>query len=98
MLAQRFGGRRLEEGTDVSFVHEVGTDETGEGEWAGHGVLGGLSQSQDQESDEGDGDLSANGVLGGSEEAGDLEGLLDPAKEQLDGPSQFVEIGDFLSR
>src|SRR6185295_4766313 len=97
MLAQRFGGGRSEEGADVSFVHEVGTDEPGEGEWAGHGVLGGLGQSQDQEGDEGDGDLNANGILGGSEEAGDLEGLLDPAEEQLDRPSQFVEIGDLLS-
>src|SRR6266478_874279 len=24
----------LKEGADISFVHEVGTDETGEGEWA----------------------------------------------------------------
>ena len=97
MLAWRAGPLWLEEGADVSFVHEVGTDETGEGEWAGHGILGGLGQSQDQEGDEGDGDLSTNGILGGSEEAGDLEGLLDPAKEQLDCPSQFVEIGDLLS-
>src|SRR5207245_3570189 len=44
------------------------------------------------------GDLDAHGVLAGAEKAADLEGLLDPAKDQLDRPSARVEIGNLLGR
>src|SRR5713226_3601020 len=97
MLVCRGSSFWLKQGSDISLMHEVDADEAGEGERAGYGLLGGLGQSQDQEGDEGDGDLNTNGILGSSEEACDLEGLLDPAKEQLDCPALFVEVGDFLS-
>ena len=58
--------------------------------------LRGLSEAEQQESDEGDGDLDTHRVLGGAEEAGDFEGLLDPAEEQLDGPAALIEVGDLL--
>src|SRR5204863_5107273 len=65
---------------------------------AGDGRLPRLSQPQQQKRNQRDGDLDAHGVFAGAEKAADLEGLLDPAKEQLDRPAAFVEIGDFLSR
>src|SRR6476661_9052292 len=55
-----------------------------------------MGDAQQQISDQGDDDLNAHGVLGGTEEAGDPEGLLDPAEEQLDGPAALVEPGDVL--
>src|SRR5437016_2540434 len=77
-------------------MHEVGADEPGEGERAFDDVLSRLSQSQQQEGDQRDGDLDADGVLGGAEEARDLEGLLDPAEEQLDGPAALVEVSNLF--
>ncbi len=67
-------------------MHEGGADEASEGERAGDRRLGGLSQAEQQEGDEGGRDLDADGILGGAEKAGDLEGLLNPAKEQLNLP------------
>src|SRR6266853_5330088 len=91
-------GFGFQEAVETSAVYQIGADKTGEGEWAGDGFLCGLSQLQQQEGDQGDGDLDADGVFAGAEEAGDFEGLLDPAKEQLDRPAPFVEIGDLLRR
>ena len=81
---------------DASAVHEVGADQSGEGERAVDGSLSGLGQAQQQEGDEGDGDLDAHGVLTGAEEVADLQGLLDPAEEQLDSPAPPVERGDLV--
>ena len=55
-----------------------------------------MGQAQQQKGDECDRNLDADGVLGGADEAGDLEGLLDPAKEQFDGPAPTIKISDFL--
>src|SRR6266404_2583283 len=91
------GGRRsLEKFSDRAPMHQVCSDEPGEGERAGHDSIGVVSQPQQQEGDERDRDLNANGVFGGSEEVADLQGLFDPSKEQLDGPSTLVQVGDFL--
>src|SRR5215208_7283622 len=72
------GWRGIEEGIERSSVHEVGSDEAGEGEWAFDSFGGGVSEAQQQEGDEGDGDLDAHGIFGSPEEVADLEGLLDP--------------------
>jgi hypothetical protein len=88
---------RLEQAVEAAAVHEVGTNQSGEGQGTRDGFLGGLSEAKQQEGYEGgDGDLDSHGILGGSEETGDLENLLDPAEEQLDGPAAFVEVGDLL--
>ena len=58
--------------------------------------VGVMRQAQQQKGDQRNRDLNANGVLGGSEEVADFQGLFDPSKEQLDGPSALVQIGDFL--
>jgi hypothetical protein len=42
--------------------------------------------------------LKAHGILAGAQETGDLEGLLDPAEEQLDRPAPAIEVSDLLSR
>ena len=42
--------------------------------------------------------MDAHRILAGAAETGDLEGLPDPAEEQLDRPAPPVEIGDFLGR
>ena len=77
-------------------MHKIGAHEPGEGERALDAVLGRLGEAQEQKGDEGNSDLDVHGILGGAEEAGDLEGLLDPAEEQLDGPAALVELGDLL--
>ena len=59
-------------------------------------ALPGLGETQQQKGDQRDGDLDAHSVLRGAEKAADLEGLLDPAEEQLDRPAALVEIGDLL--
>src|SRR2546430_811735 len=62
------GGRRnLEKFSDRAPMHQVCSDEPGEGERAGHDSIGVVSQPQQQEGDERDRDLNANGVFGGSE-------------------------------
>jgi hypothetical protein len=87
----------IEQAVETSAVHEVDAHQPGEGERALDQALSRLCQTQQQKGDQRDGDLDADGVLGGAEEAGDLQGLLDPAEEQLDGPTAAIEIGDFLS-
>src|SRR5260370_32833921 len=77
-------------------LHHVGSDEAGEGEWACDDFIGVVSQTQQQKGGQRDRDLNANGVFGSSQEVADLQGLLDPSKEQLDGPSTLVQVGDVL--
>ena len=84
----------FDESVDTSPVHEVGADESGEGERCFDGGLCGLCDAEEQEGDKSDGNLDAQGVLAGAEKVPDPEGLLDPSEEQLDGPSSFVELGD----
>src|SRR6202158_4230166 len=86
----------MEQVIDGAAVHEVGADQSGENDRTLNALLGGLSQAQQQEGDECDCNPDAYSILGGADEASDLEGLLDPAEEQLDGPTSAVEIGDLL--
>ena len=81
---------------DRPAVHEVGADQSGEDGRTLNVFLSGLGQAQQQKGDECDRDLDSHGILGGADEAGDLEGLLDPAEEQLDGPASAVEISNLL--
>ena len=74
----------LEQAIKTPAVHQIGAHQAREGEWAGNCVLRGLGQAQQQKGDQRDGDLDAHGVFAGAEKAADLEGLLDPAEEQLD--------------
>src|SRR5260370_18054017 len=86
----------LEKFSDRAPMHQVGSDEAGEGEWACDDFIGVVSQTQEQKGGQRDRDLNANGVFGSSQEVADLQGLLDPSKEQLDGPSTLVQVGDVL--
>src|SRR5260370_16717967 len=89
-------GRWLEQIVDRAAVHEIGADQSGKDERSVNAFLCGLGQTQQQEGDERDGNLDAYGILGGANETSDLEDLLDPAEEQLDGPTSAVEIGDLF--
>ena len=82
------------EGVDWSFVHDVESDEAGEGEGLFDGFLCCLSHSEEDVADQGDEELCAHAVFGGCEEVADLEVLLDPFEEQLDLPALFVEFCD----
>ena len=86
----------MEQIIDRAAVHEIGVDQSGKDERSLNAFLCGLGQTQQQEGDERDGNLDAYGILGGADEASDLEDLLDPTEEQLDGPTSAVEIGDLL--
>ena len=77
-------------------MHQVGANQAGKGEWASHCLLRRLRQAQQQKGDQSDSNLNANRVFGGPDKAGDFQGLLDPAEEQLDGPPSLVQIGDDL--
>src|SRR5215471_20223573 len=89
-------GRRLDlqQAIDGPPVHQIGAHQPDEGERAVNDFLSSLRQAQQQEGDQGDGDLDLDGILAGAKKAGDLEDLLDPAKEQLDCPASLVEPGD----
>ena len=87
----------LEQAVDAPAVHQVGADQPGKGERALRDLVGGVGETQQQEGDQGDGNLDAYRILRGAEKAGDLQRLLDPAKEQLNGPPAAVEIGDLLA-
>jgi len=78
-------GFRPEQLIDAAAVHQVGADDAGEGERAFDGVLGGLGETQQHEGDQRHGDLDAYGVLADADEVADVERLLDPAEEQLNG-------------
>ena len=82
-----------DEAVDALSVHEVGAHEAGEGERGYDGFLRGLGEAEEQIGDQGDGDLDAHGIFADAEEVLDLEVLLDPPEEQLDGPAPLVEIG-----
>src|ERR1700692_1886776 len=89
-------GRWMEQVIDGAAVDEVAADQSGEDDRTLNALLCGLSQAQQQEGDECDSNLDAYSILGGADEASDLEGLLDPAEDQLDSPTSAVEISDFL--
>src|SRR3990167_8635418 len=86
----------FEELIDGAQVHDVCADESCEGEWAEGYLAGVLDEAQQQVGDQGAGDLDTDGVLRSADEVLDLQGLFDPAEEQLDGPAAFVEVGDLL--
>src|SRR3981189_909111 len=86
----------LEQPPDWSSMHKICLYEPGEGERAFDNSVGIVRQAEQQEGYEGDRDLNADGVLGGPQEVADFQSLLDPSKEQLDGPSTLVQIGNFL--
>src|ERR1041384_4939162 len=93
-----FGRRRerFQKLVDGAALHQIDFDQACEGERAGYDLDGVVSQPQQQEGNQGDRDLNANRGFRGSEEVADLQGLLDPAKEQLDRPAPAVEIGNLL--
>jgi hypothetical protein len=78
-------GRWGEQLIDAAAVHQIGADKAGEGERAFDGVLSRLGETQQHEGDQRHGDLEAHGVLAGADEVADVERLLDPAEEQLNG-------------
>src|SRR5271169_4292517 len=88
--------RGLKKFSDGSAKHQICLDEPGEGKQADSDSVGVVSQAQQQKGDECNRDLDANGVFRCSEEVADLQGLLDPSKEQFDGPSTLVQVRDVL--
>jgi len=56
------------------------------------------SQAQQQISDQDDGDLNAHNIFAGANEVFDLQGLLDPFKEQFNGPMTLVKVSDLARR
>ncbi len=88
--------RRLEKFGDGAPIHQVSSNEPCEGERACNDPVGIVGQAQQQEDDQRDRDLNPDGIFRCSEEVADLQGLLDPSKEQLDRPSTLVEVGDIL--
>lgn len=83
-ICRRRGREKLANGPAV---HQIGFDQPGEGERAFHDLVGIVNQPQQQEGDHRHRDLDANRRFAGSKEVVDLEGLFDPAEEQLDGPT-----------
>ena len=79
-------------------LHEIGADKSGEGKQTFDNSVRLMGKAQKHESDQGNGNLNAHGVFGRSQEAFDLQGLLDPAEEQLDIPSALVQSCDVLVR
>src|SRR5260221_85627 len=77
-------------------MHQIEAHQAGKGERAESAFLRGLGEAQQEEGDEGDGDLNAHGIFAGADELSDLQRLLDPAEEELDGPAPLVEVGDLL--
>ena len=77
-------------------MHQVGSNEPCEGERTCNDLVGIVSQTQQQEGNECGGDLNPHGVFGGPDKVVDFQRLLDPSKEQFDGPSSLVQISDFL--
>ncbi len=82
----------VKEAVEAPAMHQIGADETGEGEWAGDGFLCGLRHAQQQEGDQGNGDMDGDGIFAGAEEAADVEDLLDPAEEQLDRDAEIKRL------
>ncbi|CUX43541.1 hypothetical protein AGR7B_Lc30106 [Agrobacterium deltaense RV3] len=62
-LVSGFVWWRIEKPIGASPVHEVCAYQPGEGEWAWHGLLVSLRQSQEQVRDQGDSDLDAHGIF-----------------------------------
>ena len=83
---------------DALSAHKIGAHEGGEGERGFDGAPVGLGEVEQQVSDRGDGALDADRILAGAEEVFDLEVLLDPFEEQLEGPAPLVEVGDVPGR
>jgi len=52
-----------DEAVDTLSGQEVGAHEAGKGQGTLHGLLGGLGEAQEQESDQRDGDLDADGRI-----------------------------------
>src|ERR1700753_838766 len=76
---------------NASPMHEVHADEAGKGERTINDSCRVMRQPQQKKGNERARNLDADRMLGGSEEVTDFQGLLDPSKEQLDGPPTFVE-------
>ena len=77
-------------------MHEICFDEPGKGQWAFNNPVRIVSQTQQQKGDKGSGNLDTNGILRSPEEVADFQRLFHPSEEQLDGPSPFVQIGNFF--
>src|SRR5260221_6599245 len=91
-----WSGLGLKQLVDASAMHQIEAHQAGKGERAESAFLRGLGEAQQEEGDEGDGDLNAHGIFAGADELSDLQRLLDPAEEELDGPAPLVEVGDLL--
>src|SRR3977135_2077052 len=57
-------------------MHEICSDESGEGKWARNDSVGIVRQAQQQKGDERNRNLNTNGVLGGPQEVADFKVCL----------------------
>ena len=95
-LVRRRCWRWFEQVCDGPPLHQVGSDQPREREWALDDFVGVIGQAQQHEGDHRDGDLDADGIFRVPQEVADFQGLLDPSKKQFDGPSTLIEVGDLL--
>ena len=75
-------------------LHQAAIDEFGEADGAELYVLCPGSKAKEHERDHGSIDLEPDGILRPAEETSELQVLLQPAKQQLDLPTQLVERCD----
>jgi len=73
-LLRRWCWRWFEQVCDGPPLHQVGSDQPREREWALDDFVGVMSQAQQHEGDHRDGDLDADGIFRGSQEVGDFQG------------------------
>src|SRR4051794_39210845 len=88
--------RRMEQIVYWSAMHKVGADQSCKHEWACNNLLGCLSEAQQKKGNQRDGDLDPHRMLGGADKPSDLQGLLDPPKEQFNGPTSTIQISNVL--
>ena len=91
-------GRRPIKSIDRSSREEKPAGEFGEPQARQVDVVAVCGDAQQHESDHRRDQLQPHGVLVCAEKPSDLEMLLDPAEQQLDGPARLVERGDLDRR
>jgi hypothetical protein len=96
LLLPLWAQRGIEKQGNGPPMHEVCSNEPREYERAFDDLVGIMSQTQQQKSNESDCNLNANGVLRCSQEVIDFQDLFDPSEEQFDCPAPLIQCGDFF--
>src|ERR1700730_2342127 len=96
LLLPLWAQRGIEKQGNGPPMHEVCSNELREYERAFDDLVGIMSQTQQQKSNESDCNLNANGVLRCSQEVIDFQDLFDPSEEQFYCPASLIQCGDFF--